>query len=181
MPVRLLGLAAVLFAVESCAPAPPHEPRGTKVLVWHTIGSWSGRGSSQTGSFVSDTGTLRVRWQTRTDNRKETGTFRLTVQSAISGRAVAVAAEQRGSGQGDSSVALDPSPLYILIESKDLDWSFTVEEALDGVVGGRSGSASSEFRPAACPAVVEPSPGLRGQAPRIEFDMAELPGVACRA
>jgi hypothetical protein len=32
-------------------------------------------------------------------------------------------------------VALDPSPLYILVESRDLDWSFTVEEALDAVVG----------------------------------------------
>jgi len=118
---------------------------------------------------VSDTGTLRVRWQTRDYDRKETGTFRLTVQSAISGRAVAVAAEQRGSGQGDSSVALDPSPLYILIESKDLDWSFTVEEALDGVVGARPGSTSSEFSPAPCPAVVEHSSS--------EARTACLPGV----
>jgi hypothetical protein len=131
----LLGVAAIVLAAQDCSPGPGRELPDRKILVWHTIGSWSGRGSSQTGSFVSDTGTLRVRWQTRNSNVKEPGTLRLIVQSAISGRAVAIAADQRGSGQGDSSVALDPSPLYILVESRDLDWSFTVEEALDAVVG----------------------------------------------
>jgi hypothetical protein len=57
--------------------------------------------------------------------------LKLVVESAISGRSIAIAADQRGVGRGESVVAEDStSPVYVLVESSDVDWSFSVEEGL---------------------------------------------------
>jgi len=50
------------------------------------LGSWSGRGNAQTGSFPSVTGSMRVLWRTDHELLADAGTFRLTIHSAISGR-----------------------------------------------------------------------------------------------
>jgi len=103
-------------------------------MVWRPLGSWSGRGSAQTESVTSDSGTVRVTWETRNEPHKDAGTFRLLFQSAVSGRLLAVATEQRGVGQGESVIPESPRPVYFRIESEDIDWSITVDEGLVGTL-----------------------------------------------
>jgi len=61
----LVSMFAAALAAGSCGPrANPQPARSEPTVAWHRLGSWSGRGSLQTESFTSDTGTLRVSWET---------------------------------------------------------------------------------------------------------------------
>jgi len=131
-----LGLAFIAAAVllTGCRAQPkPSAPRG---VGWREIGTWSGRGNSQTESFASDSGQLRVRWQTSHETAPGKGAFRLTAHSAISGRPLQVAVDRQGVGQGTGYVDQDPHVFYLVIESANLDWSFTLDEAAGGTVEG---------------------------------------------
>lgn len=97
------------------------------VAVTRLAGTWQGRGSSTIG-FVSDSGQFRISWETRNEQPPGSGTFRLTVHSAVSGRAMQVLAEQRGEGRGSGDFADDPRVYNFMIDSVNVDWSFTVEE-----------------------------------------------------
>jgi hypothetical protein len=90
----------------------------------------------QTESFPFESGALRVRWRTQNEAPAATGTFRLVLRSAISGRELAVAADHRGTGQGESYVPETPRSAYMFVESENIDWSFTVEEGVTGTVRG---------------------------------------------
>jgi hypothetical protein len=132
MKTRIVALVALLFA-SACNRQP--APAAKQDVFWRPLGSWSGRGNTQTPSFTSDSGSLRVRWQTRNETPGDNdgaATFRLTAQSAISGRPIAVAVDARGAGQGMAYVNDDPHVFYMLVESANLDWSFSVEEAFTG-------------------------------------------------
>lgn len=98
--------------------------------MWHSLGSWSGRGVSQTESFTSDTGALRVRWTTKNPPAPGGGAFELTINSAISGRPLAVAVEQQGAGGATAYVTEDPRVFFAVVNSAELDWSFTIEEGI---------------------------------------------------
>ena len=127
-------LALALLSAFSC-----HKPRETQrepEVAWHRLGSWAGHGNTQTESFLFESGALRVRWETRHEQSGHTGEFRLILQSAVSGRQLAVAAEQRGVGTGESTLAEAPHQAYVLIESSYVDWSFTVDEATIGTTRG---------------------------------------------
>jgi len=123
----LLVAAGVLFAagcgVES-------KPATEDTFIWQQLGSWTGRGSQQTESFIGETGSLRVLWETRNETAPGRGTFQVTVHSAISGRPLAVAGESRGVGHGISYINEDPRVFYLVVESANLEWSVTVEEGL---------------------------------------------------
>ena len=95
-------------------------------VVWRSMGAWSGRGNTQTESFTSDSGSMRIGWTTA----KGAGTFRLTIHSAISGRPLIEAVDQRGAGAGTAFVHEDPRVFYAVVDSTDLDWSFTLQEAV---------------------------------------------------
>lgn len=134
-------------AVLAIACGPRSRPVDTKEGVfWRPLGSWSGHGNLQTESFTSDSGSLRVRWETHPGNPGNNaapqgiGAFRVTAQSAISGRPLKVAVEQRGVGRGTSFVDADPHVFYMVVESANLDWSFTVEEAFSGTASTGTGS-----------------------------------------
>jgi hypothetical protein len=128
-PKACLLAFALLSAVECQRPAEkPREPE----VVWRRLGAWSGSGSTQTESFLFESGALRVRWETRNEERGHVGQFRLTLHSAVSGREMAVAAEQRGVGKGESLIAETPHQAYLLVESSFLDWTFSIDE---GTVG----------------------------------------------
>jgi hypothetical protein len=60
----------------------------------------------------------------------------LTAHSAISGRPLQVAVDRQGVGQGIGYVDQDPHVFYLVIESANLDWSFTLDEAAGGTVEG---------------------------------------------
>lgn len=127
--VFLLSLSTA--ALSGCrAQATPEESEPQ--VSWHTLGTWSGHGNAQTESFIFDSGTLRVRWETLNEPRGRKGEFRLVLLSAVSGRHLAVAVEQQGIGKGESFVSENPRQAYMLIESSDVDWSFSVDEGTIG-------------------------------------------------
>src|SRR5438105_4736285 len=81
-------LAALLV---SCTSQPP-PPEKHEVVTWHTLGSWSGQGNVQTESFNSDGG-LRVQWETKNETKPGAGRFKLSINSAISGRSIGIAVD----------------------------------------------------------------------------------------
>jgi hypothetical protein len=124
-----------LMAAACDGQAPRADERPQQVVVWRSIGSWSGRGNRQTESFTSDTGALRVRWTTNKQAAAGgTGAFRLTAHSAISGRLLEQVVDHRGAGSGIGYVNQDPRVFYLLVESDRLDWTFSVEEGIAGTV-----------------------------------------------
>jgi hypothetical protein len=134
---RLLavGLVAAALASWACGPRADSKPQGAaRGVVWRPLGSWSGRGSLQTESFTSETGALRVRWETtrlpQTDSAVAPSVFRLNAHSAISGRLLQQVVEQAGAGSGVGYVQQDPRVFYVVVESNQLSWSFTIEEAI---------------------------------------------------
>ena len=132
MVTTSLGLLAVVSAVAwSRAQANQASPQRERTLLWRPLGSWSGHGSRQTESFTSDTGALRVKWETSaTSPSHSTAPFRLTAHSAISGRPLQQVVEYTGTGNGVGYVQQDPHVFYMVIDAKDLNWKFTVEEAI---------------------------------------------------
>ena len=128
--VTAVTVAAALLA--SVCGAPPSKRVPKEIVIWKNLGAWSGRGNAQTESFLGLTGALRMHWQTKNEAPEGTGTFRLILQSAISGRALQETVDEKGLGEGTAYVAEDPRVFYISVESANLDWSFTVEEALFG-------------------------------------------------
>ena len=99
-------------------------------IVWDRLGEWSGKGSVQTESFMGESGALRIKWQTRAIPGRPEGTFLLTIHSAISGRPLQVAVDQRGSGGDTAYVSEDPRVFFAVIEATDLEWTFEVAEPI---------------------------------------------------
>jgi len=132
----LVGVVATALASGACGPrekTPP--PPATRAVAWRQLGSWSGRGNTQTESFTSDTGTLRVRWEANAASATgptpaSSGVFRLDAHSAISGRLLQQVVDQTGAGRGIGYVQQDPHTFYVVVESTQLNWQFTVEEAV---------------------------------------------------
>jgi hypothetical protein len=123
------AVLVVALAVTACdAPAPP-PPQ--PVTVTRPAGSWQGRGNSTIG-FVSDSGRFRITWETRNEQPPRTGTFRLSVNSAVSGRPIQLIADHHGEGQGAASVDDDPRQYNFMVDSANVDWSVSVEEVVAG-------------------------------------------------
>ena len=125
-------LTAVLAAACHSGVRQPAQ-QTTQSVAWRSLGSWSGHGNLQTQSFASDTGALRIRWETTSqsgDTAKPSAFFRLDAHSAISGRLLQQAVEQAGPGKGVGYVQQDPHVFYLVVESSDVNWAFTVEEAV---------------------------------------------------
>ena len=133
---RRLAVGLVAAALASCACGPRANPKPQDAaprVVWRPLGKWSGHGSLQTESFTSETGALRVRWETKlaeSDTPPVPGQFRLNAHSAISGRLLQPVVEQAGAGTGVGYVQQDPHVFHVVVESNQLNWTFTVEEAV---------------------------------------------------
>lgn len=129
----LAALAAVAMGGCRTAADRPAKP-AERAVAWHQLGAWSGRGNLQTESFTSDTGALRVRWETTPQAGEKgpagTGGFRLTAHSAISGRPLQEVVDHAGVGSGIGYVQQDPHVFYLVVDSSRLNWTFTVEEAI---------------------------------------------------
>lgn len=138
-PRVMILLVGLLAGACGARPDPAARP-AQQVVVWRAVGSWAGRGNTQTESFSSDTGALRVRWETRHEAAPGAGVFRLTAHSAISGRPLEQIVEHRGTGSGVGYVNQDPHVFYVAVESDHLDWAFSVEEAITGHVTSPSSS-----------------------------------------
>jgi hypothetical protein len=102
----------------------------TPTVVWRKLGTWSGHGSMQTDPFISDTGSLRLRWETSREAAPGTGTFRVTLHSDVSGRSLLVAVDVRGVGRDTTYVTEDPRPFFLVVDSANLDWTVEADEAV---------------------------------------------------
>jgi hypothetical protein len=111
----------------------------TPALVWRKLGSWSGHGSTQTEPFISDTGSLRLRWETRNEAAPGAGTFRVTVHSDVSGRALLLAVDAIGVGGDTTYVSEDPRSFFLAVDSANLDWTLAAEEAVAATAGPAAG------------------------------------------
>jgi hypothetical protein len=130
---RLLLVVAIAVVASSCTPGPTLKAEGGTPAVetrmaWLPLGSWQGHGAMQTESFYTDTSMLRVKWVMRDETRKDAGTLRLALSSSISGRELATLVDHRGIGDGEEMISEGGRPMFIVVESADADWAFTVDE-----------------------------------------------------
>jgi hypothetical protein len=138
--VLTAAAAAVCVASSASCRREAAVPTSAPQIIWRHVGSWSGHGNRQTESFTSDTGALRVRWETKpTADVSPDGTFRLTAHSAISGRVLQQVVDEHGAGSGVDYVSQDPHVFYMSIESAGLEWKFSVEEGIAGEPIGNVG------------------------------------------
>jgi hypothetical protein len=127
---RSVLLTLLLIAACASPPAPPAQ----EITIWRKLGAWSGRGLLQADAFISDTGQLRITWEARdAAGSGPPGTLRITLHSAVSGRPLAVAVDQRGSGRDIAYVTEDPRSFYLVIEATNLDWSVEVAEGIPAI------------------------------------------------
>jgi hypothetical protein len=109
-------------------PPPPQD-----VVVWHQVGSWSGRGNKQTETFTSDTGGFRVRWATTNETASGAGTLKVIIRSADSGREIVEAVDARGIDSDVAIVAAErPRWYYLTIDSANVDWTVSIDERING-------------------------------------------------
>ena len=124
----------VLFVsfVAGCGSKP--DEAAPLVSVTRQVGEWSGRGTRTVGDVNSDTGRLRITWQTTNESPAGAGRFKLTLRSGVSGRTIAIVADHTGVGTGTVETDEGPRTYDFLVESSNVDWSFRVEET-SGVHG----------------------------------------------
>jgi hypothetical protein len=131
----LTALRTVLFVAALVSSGCHSDPKAeaTQTLVgWRPIESWTGQGDTQTESFDIQSTQWRVKWATKNEKLPGKGTFKVTAHSAISGRPIALVVEHEGVGSGIGYVDQDPRLYDLVIESRGVDWSVSVEE---GVIG----------------------------------------------
>lgn len=136
MTGRMLLAGAAALLLSGCRSQPPPPPHG--VVVWKPIGSWSGRGDAQTGTFTSDSGGFRVHWatkepkDTKNGTRPDEGRLRVVFHSGDSGREIIEAIDARGAGRGTEEVAAErPRWYYLTIESSGVDWIVALDERIE--------------------------------------------------
>jgi hypothetical protein len=125
----LKKLVSVFFVccVGSGCGSEPAQPQPI-VSVTRPVGSWEGRGTATVGDVTSETGRIRITWQTSNESAPGAGTFKLTLRSAISGRTIGIVADHKGVGAGTAEYDEGPRTYDFLVESTNVDWKFKVEE-----------------------------------------------------
>jgi hypothetical protein len=123
-------VAVALAAATACSSRPQPQPKAEPKVVYHALGTWSGRGNKQTESFTSDTGTLRVKWEATPLPGAASPSFSLDAHSAISGRLLQTVVDKGEPGRGVGYVQQDPHVFYMVVEATGVNWTFTVEEAI---------------------------------------------------
>ena len=128
--IVLLAIAASCAWLAGCNTAPKAASR--KETFWRPVGTWSGRGQLQTESWPGDTGAMRIRWTTT--HAAPAGVFTLTIHSAISGRPMEMVVDQKGDGSGTTYFSDDPRVFFAVVDAKNLEWTFTIEEPVDVII-----------------------------------------------
>jgi len=132
--VRRVAVLALAVWVAACSPAPT-KPADI-VAVTREVGSWQGHGTASVGDIPSETGHFRIIWETSNESPAGTGTFKLTMRSAISGRTLQIVTDHKGVGTGTAQYEEGPRTYDFLVESTNLDWKFRVEETTGSYVPG---------------------------------------------
>ena len=110
----------------ACLPSKSSDA-GQQTAQARHVESWEGTGDRTIG-FVSESGVFRVSWKTRNERPAGSGTFRLTVRSAISGRPIRIITDERGEGSGRVDFVDDPRLYEFIVESANVGWWFEAEE-----------------------------------------------------
>jgi hypothetical protein len=139
MTSRVTIALALVAACSGCRSnsAPPQPSASKEVVVWKTVGSWSGRGNTQTETFTSDTGGFRVRWETKNPARPNTGHLHVVFRSGDSGREIIDAVNEKNVGADHDTTEVSaerPRWYYLTIDSADVDWIVVVDERIDARV-----------------------------------------------
>jgi len=131
LPIRALNLVCAALMSGGCSRKSKSEPKAT-AMGWRFIESWSGRGDTQTDSFDIGSGAFRIKWETSHESSPGAGTFRIMVHSGVSSRPITQAVDHQGAGHDIAYVTDDPRPYFLVVTSKNVDWSIRVEEAVVG-------------------------------------------------
>ncbi len=86
----------------------------------------------QTDSFNIESGEFRIKWEANHETSPGMGRLQIMVHSGVSSRPITLAVDHQGPGHDIAYVRDDPRPYYLVITSKDVDWSVRVEEAVVG-------------------------------------------------
>ncbi len=141
-PIGIFPALALVAALSSASCKHAPRPEAKQLAVgWRPLGSWSGRGDAQTDSFDSESGQWRIKWETHNAAPSGPATFRVTVHSAVSGRPLAVAVDHDGASHGIAYVNQDPRLFHLVIASRGLDWTVSVEEAVIGSIRADPGGS----------------------------------------
>ena len=127
--ISLASLAGSVGAASGCRTEATSAAKPAPEVAWRRVGEWAGRGREQTESFESNSGSFRVRWQTNNETPPG-GRFQLTLHSSISGRPLQVVVDQAGTRKDVAYVQEDPRVFFVVVDSTNVDWSFTIEEAV---------------------------------------------------
>ena len=130
--MRSIATLALALCLSSCTPA-PSKPQDI-VAVTREVGAWQGRGTQTVGDIPSETGRFHIVWETSNESPAGSGTFKLTMRSAISGRPLQLVADHKGVGTGTADYDEGPRTYDFLVESANLDWKFRVDETTGSYV-----------------------------------------------
>ena len=75
---------------------------------------------------------MRIRWTTT--HAAPAGVFTLTIHSAISGRPMEMVVDPQGDGSGTAYFSADPRVFFAVVDAKNLEWTFTIEEPVDVII-----------------------------------------------
>jgi hypothetical protein len=129
-------ILAVSLLAAGCDSTPAQPP--TRIIAWKRLGSWSGRTNLQTETFMSDTGSFRVHWETKNEAAAGTGRLKVAFRSGDSGRVIIDAVDCRGVGSDTTYVGDQVRWYYLTIDAANIEWSVTVEEPVLGHTISRS-------------------------------------------
>jgi hypothetical protein len=136
LTVSLTVSMVCLLAAGCGSPAVSQPP--TRIVAWNRLGSWSGRANMQTETFMSDTGSFRVHWETKNESLAGKGTLKVAFRSGDSGRVIIDAVDRRGVGSDTTYVGDQVRWYYLTIDAANIEWSVTVEEPVLGHTVSRS-------------------------------------------
>jgi hypothetical protein len=129
----VLPLLVVPALGTGCAAPPARaEQAPGNDTAWRTLGTWTGNGSRQTESFDVVSGAMRLRWQTAASaaTASDSGRFKVTLYSAISGRPLQEVVDQDGPGSGTAHISDDPRVSYLVIDAVGVEWTAALDEGV---------------------------------------------------
>ena len=128
----LLLVALLLLVACESRQEEPTPPVAAASTLWHALGIWSGSGDRQTESFDVTTGSMRLTWEALQEGAPGAAHFRVSLYSAISGRPLQTIVDTREAGADTVDLAADPRVAYLVIESEQIRWRVTLQEAVPG-------------------------------------------------
>ena len=135
--VLILTVSGVSLLAVGCESTAVSQPP-TRIVAWKRLGSWSGHANMQTETFMSDTGSFRVHWETKNESPAGTGKLKVAFRSGDSGRVIIDAVDCRGIGSDTAYVGDQVRWYYLTIDAANIEWSVTVEEPVLGHTVPRS-------------------------------------------